>query len=287
MMRYLLRRTLSSALTVVGISIVAFLLVALAPGDPIAAELRALGITAKPDTIARLREQYDLDAPLPVRYQRWALRCLKLDLGKSISSGRPVAEELQRAFGPTAWLTAQAMLWIIGLSLTLGYVACRYTAKIDIGIRAAAILSVSVPLYWLALLLLSWPPAPLLALAPSLSISRMIKQRVDAERTEDYVRFATATGATPAQILLGEVSRPVLPLIFTLWGNSLGYLLAGSVVIERIFGISGLGTLALQAISARDYPILQSYLLLSGILFIVSNWIADVLGTWADPRLRL
>jgi ABC-type dipeptide/oligopeptide/nickel transport system permease component len=175
----------------------------------------------------------------------------------------------------------------------VGFLASRYRhPALGTGLRISAVVAVSVPLYWLALLVLAraeasvWLASLLLAVSPSLAISRVLKQRIEAERSEDYVRFAVATGAGPTEILLREIARPVLPLLLTLWGNSLGSLLGKSIVVERIFGISGLGNLALQAIAARDYPVLQSYLLLAGSLFLASNWLADLLSAWADPRLR-
>jgi ABC-type dipeptide/oligopeptide/nickel transport system permease component len=293
MTAYFLRRTVWSLATLLGISLAAFLLISVAPGDPITAELRSMGITAKPHTVDSLRREFGLDAPLPERYLRWLGRSARLDFGRSISTGRPVIEELRRAMGPTAVLTAQAMALIVVLSIGLGFLASRFeNAVIGMGLRVTAIVAVSVPIYWLALLLLAHAgsaqglAAPLLALGPSLAISRVLKQRIDAERLEDYVRFAGTTGANPTTILFSEIARPVLPLLFTLWGNALGYLLGGSIVVERIFGISGLGSLALQAIAARDYPVLQSYLLLAGAVFVASNWLADLLSAWADPRLR-
>jgi ABC-type dipeptide/oligopeptide/nickel transport system permease component len=293
MMAYLWRRTLWSLSTLFGISVVAFLLISFAPGDPIAAELRSMGITAKPDTIERLRREFGLNAPLPERYLRWLGRALQLDFGRSISTGRPVVDELRRALGPTALLTTQAFGLIVALSVGFGFLASRFeNPGIGFALHAGTILVVSVPLYWLALLVLTWAEAAswvaalLLSLAPSLAMSRVLKQRIDAERMEDYVRFAVSTGASPSEVLRREIVRPVLPLLFALWGNSLGYLLGGSIVFERIFGIAGLGSLAVQSIAARDYPVLQSYLLLAGTSFLASNWLADILSAWADPRLR-
>ena len=293
MTQYLLHRSLWVLLTLLGLSFVAFELVALAPGDPITAELRALGISAKPHTVEQLRREFDLDAPVVVRYARWLGRCARLDLGRSIATGRPVAEELRRAALPTFILTFETFLLIVFGSVVLAYTNARVDqAGLDRALRWVTIAGVSLPTYWLALIALRQfqtsfaAAAVVLSLGPSLSIARVLKQRIDAERTEDYVRFAIATGASRSEILLREMVRPVLPLLFALWGTTLGYLIGGSIVVERIFGIAGLGNLALQAISARDYPVIQSYLLLAGTLFLISNWLADILSAWADPRLR-
>jgi len=307
MIGYVLRKLLWSAGTLAGMSVVAFLLAALAPGDPVTAELRFLGVPADAETVDELRKEFGLDAPLPERYLRWAGRLVALDLGNSIANGRPVLDELGRALPPTLMLAALALAMIVILSLTAGALASLYPrgalARFLTGLTVA---SVSIPLYWLALaavfvgsitvgiaslldpsslgsLLLA---AALLAFAPGMSVSRVVRQRVNDERLEDYVRMAAATGQSRAEILFREIGRVAAPAIITIWASSFGYLLGGAVVIERIFDRPGLGNLALQAVAARDYPVLQAYLMLAGILFVAANWTADILSAWADPRLR-
>jgi peptide/nickel transport system permease protein len=307
MIRYLLRRLLWSAATLAGMSVVAFLLVALAPGDPILAELRFLGVPAKPDTIAALREQFDLDAPLPERYLRWAARLVTMNLGNSIASGRPVSSELVQALPPTLILAVVSLALIVLLSSVTGVLASLYPrGALARLLRGLTVASVSVPLYWLALAAVFLGSvtfgigsfvdpssfgglalaATLLSFGPGMSVSRIVQQRIDAERVEDYVRLAAATGQSPARILFEDIGRVVAPSLITIWANSFGYLLGGAVVIERIFDRPGLGNLALQAVAARDYPVLQAYLMLAGLLFVCANWAADALSAWVDPRLR-
>jgi peptide/nickel transport system permease protein len=307
MIRYLLHRLLWSAATLAGMSVVAFLLVALAPGDPVLAELRFLGVPAKPDTVAALREQFDLDAPLPERYLRWAGRLITLNLGNSIASGRPVVTELGQALPPTLTLASASLALIVLLSAVTGILASLYpSGPLARLLRGLTVGAVSVPLYWLALTAVFLGSvtfgissfvdpssfaslalaAALLAFGPGMSVSRIVQQRIDGERVEDYVRLAAATGRSPAAILFTDIAPVVGPTLITIWANSFGYLLGGSVVIERIFDRPGLGSLALQAVAARDYPVLQSYLVLAGVLFVGANWAADALSAWADPRLR-
>jgi len=163
-----------------------------------------------------------------------------------------------------------------------------------------------VPLYWLALAAVvvgsvtlgvttvvsaTWKenlllPAMLLALGPGLSIGRVVRQKIIDERLEDYVRLSAVVGQAPWRILVLEIGRVVVPSLASMWANSFGFLLGGSVVIERIFDRPGLGNLALQAIAARDYPVLQAYLMLAGLLFISVNRTADLFSAWVDPRLR-
>lgn len=307
MIRYLLRRLLWSLATLAGMSIVAFLLVALAPGDPVTAELRFLGVPADPSTVEALRKEFDLDAPMVERYFRWVGRLVTLNLGTSIATGRPVSDEVGRAVPPTLVLAVFSLLLIILLSSVTGVFASLYPRGVVARfLQSLTIASVSIPLYWLALaavfigavtfgissfvdsssfgsLALA---SALLAFGPGMSISRVVRQRIDDERVDDYVRLAAATGYSPAEILFREVGRVVAPSLVTIWANSFGYLLGGAIVIERIFDRPGLGGLALQAVAARDYPVLQAYLMLAGVLFVGVNWAADAMSAWADPRLR-
>ncbi|MBK9169020.1 MAG: ABC transporter permease [Bryobacterales bacterium] len=307
MIRYLLKRFLWMAATVLGMSLVAFFLVAFAPGDPIAAELRFLGVPSNPETIDALRREHDLDGPVIERYVRWLGRTIRLELGTSISNGRPVTEELARAAPSTLALAACALLLIVLGSLTAGVAAVLFPrGAVPRILQALTVGVVSIPLYWLALTAivvgtltfgftaLMDPSSPanlalaaaLLALGPGLGIGRTARQRIADERLEDYVRLAAAIGHSPGQILVRDIGRVVAPSLVTMWANSFGYLLGGSVVIERIFDRPGLGSLALQAIAARDYPVLQAYLMLAGVLFVAVNWAADGVSAWADPRLR-
>jgi ABC-type dipeptide/oligopeptide/nickel transport system permease component len=307
MIRYLLGRFLWLAATLLGMSLVAFFLVAFAPGDPIAAELRFLGVPSNPETIDALRREYDLDGPFLERYARWLGRTVRLELGTSISNGRPVTEEIARAAPSTLALAACALLLIVLGSLTAGIAAVLSPrGAVPRILQALTVGVVSIPLYWLALTALVigtlsfgftalMDPsslanlalaASLLAIGPSLGIGRVVRQRIADERLEDYVRLAAAIGHSPGQVLVRDIGRVVAPSLATMWANSFGYLLGGSVVVERIFDRPGLGSLALQAISARDYPVLQAYLMLAGLLFVAVNWAADGISAWADPRLR-
>ena len=307
MIFYVLQRLLWSAATLAGMSIVAFLLVAFAPGDPITAELRFLGVPANPDTVEALRKEFDLDAPLPERYLRWVGRLVTLDLGKSIASGRSVSVEIGQALPPTLILAAASLALIVVLSSLTGILASLYPrGTLARFLRGLTVASVSVPLYWLALAAVFLGSvtfgmtsfvdpssfaglalaAMLLAFGPGMSVSRVVQQRIDDERVEDYVRLAAATGRSPSEILFQEIGRVVAPSLVTIWANSFGYLLGGAIVIERIFDRPGLGSLALQAVATRDYPVLQAYLMLAGVLFVSANWAADALSAWVDPRLQ-
>lgn len=307
LMQYLWKRALWMMVTITGMSVVAFSLVLFAPGDPINAELRFLGVPAKPETIAALRREYHLDAPMPERYVRWASRVMRFDFGRSIASGRPVRVEIGRALPSTLELAVTTLVLISALSLLLASTVLLSGAQwLDRLLQGCLVAGLSIPLYWLALASLaagllwfrvpalldseSWinlaASASLLAVAPSLSIARVLRERIAAERAEDYVRLGMALGLRRREILLSDIGRVIAPAYFTLLANAFGFLLGGSIVMERVFDRPGLGNLALQAIAARDYPVVQAYLLLAGLLFVVVNASADLLGAWADPRLR-
>jgi ABC-type dipeptide/oligopeptide/nickel transport system permease component len=307
MNRVFLSRILGSAATLLGMSMLAFLLVALAPGDPITAELRFMGVPANPATVDALRRQYDLDAPITHRYVRWIGRVVRLDLGTSIANGRPVTDELVRALPSTLALALLSLGFIVVLSLGAGAAASLRPGGFGARILQALTVAVSsVPLYWLALAAVvvgsvtlgvttvvsaTWKenlllPSMLLAMGPGLTVGRVVRQKIIDERLEDYVRLSAVVGQAPWRILVLEIGRVVVPSLASMWANSFGFLLGGSVVIERIFDRPGLGNLALQAIAARDYPVLQAYLMLAGLLFIAVNWTADLFSAWADPRLR-
>ncbi len=301
------RRLLWTLTTIALMSMVAFLLVAIAPGDPVVAELRFMGVPATPNTVEALRREFDLDAPLPVRYARWIVRLSRLDLGESIASGRPVAAELARALPWTLQLAFVSLVMIVALSLSTGLAAALHPyGRLTTFLRGLTIMAISIPVYWLALaavglgaVVLGWStvvsdaslgglllPAFILSLAPGLAIGRVVRQRVIDERLEDHVHLAVALGRSPAQILIQDVGVVIGPSLVTMWATTFGYLLGGAVVVERIFDRPGLGNLALHAIAARDYPVLQAYLLCAGVAFVLVNAAADLLSAWLDPRLR-
>jgi ABC-type dipeptide/oligopeptide/nickel transport system permease component len=254
-----------------------------------------------------LRREFHLDAPLVERYARWMWRLAHLDLGRSIASGRPVAVELVRAMPFTLSLASLALLLTIGISAGAAAVGTYWHApRIARALRLLTIFTASIPVYWIALVTITvglvWLQTPdlldadspvnlataslLLALGPGLSIGRVLQQRVLGEQVEDYVRLAASIGLSRWRILREDIARAVAPSALTLWANSFGYLLGGSIAVERIFDRPGLGNLALQAVQARDYPVLQAYLLLAAVIFVVVNIFADLLAAWADPRMR-
>ncbi|TKZ19378.1 ABC transporter permease [Shimia litoralis] len=271
MLHFILLRLAMAIPTLLGMSFIAFLIVALAPGDPVMMELRAMGIVPEPDDIAALQAEFGLDKPLMMRYAEWLWRALQLEFGTSIATGRPVMAEIAIYLPATLSLAISALLGAIVISLTLGGLAATAGHIAGAGLRGLTILLVSVPSFWLALLLiyvfvlhLGWArlvgdgslpdlvlPAITLSLAAGAALGRMVYERIRSEMSEDHIRLAIAKGLGPMQILLGHIAPRIIGPLATAWANAFGGLLGGAVVVESIFGWPGLGQLILQAIAHR------------------------------------
>ncbi|PLW74847.1 ABC transporter permease [Cohaesibacter celericrescens] len=306
MLRFVLMRLASALPTLLGMSFVAFAIVALAPGDPITQELRTFGVVPTPEDLAALKAQYGLDKPFFERYFLWLLRALQFDFGDSIASGRPVMTEIGLHLPATLLLSLTSLAGAIGLSLFFG-IAAVSTATVAAGLlRALTILLVSVPSFWLALVLiyvfvlnLGWArlvgdgrwhdlilPALTLSLGAGATLGRVVRERIRSEMCQDYVRLAIAKGVPPSTILVRHITPQIIGPLATAWASTFGALLGGAVIVESIFGWPGLGQLILQAIGQRDYPVIQAYLILGGLIFFITSFIADFVVTLADPQLK-
>jgi peptide/nickel transport system permease protein len=307
MRRWLLQRLLALPLLLLAMSVLTFALVAAAPGDPVLTEALRQGIALTPENHAALQRQLGLDGSLAERYGRWLSAALSGDLGRSIASGRPVAQELSAHAGPTLLLAAAAFALAVPLALLAGLAAALVRSAWAAACwRALVVLLVSLPGYWLALLALYlfavqwgltrvigqaapadlWLPAGVLALLIAAPVSRLIRDRALQVMSEAPFRLALAQGLSPALLVLTRILPGTLVPSISLWANAFGALLGGAVVIETVFGWPGLGRLVLQAIAERDLPILQAYLLLMGVVYVCANLLADALAAWLDPRIR-
>ncbi len=306
---YLSRRLALVVPTLIGISLLAFALAKLAPGDPAQEFLRRT--TDQVPTAAQvtqMRHELGLDRPLPVQYLLWLERAARGDLGVSYSTRRSVAVELPTRFAATLELAIPAALLALVGGLTVGTMSAVYRNRlIDQLLRVLALAGASVPSFWLALLLillfavqLSLVPVagrdqatsfvlPIvtLAVAPAAVLIRFTRSTILEVLGEDYVRTARAKGLAERVVVGRHALRNGLIPVITAFGTSLGHLMAGAVIVESIFAWPGVGKLALDAILERDYPVIQAFVLYTGLLFVLVNLAVDVSYVLLDPRVRL
>lgn len=304
MAKYVGRRLLALIPTLLFISLVTFLMAQLAPGDPI---MLMAGEKATPETIERLRSQYGLDKPLHIQYVDFVQNAVRFDFGLSFYSKRPVSEVIVQGFGPTMTLALIAILIASLLGISLGSAAAYYKDKpLDRIAVAVALLGVTVPNFVLAPLLalvfsvrLGWLPvagwdgaeyfvlpAIVLAARPMAMIARLARTAMTDALSQDYIRTAYAKGLTAREVVWRHALRNSMVVTLTGIGNSFGFLLTGSFIVETAFGVPGLGYKGVQAIQQRDFPVIQATTLLFATLFVLVNLTVDLLYHWLDPRIR-
>ena len=310
---FLLRRLLALAATLFGASLVIFLVMEVLPGDPAAV---ILGTGAREDTLAALRAQMGLDLPAHVRFLGWWGEILTGSLGASHTYGSPVTELVGERIGVTVPLAIMAILLSTAIAIPAGvFAAARHNTAADAGVMGFAQLGVAVPNFWFAMLLilvfavwLGWVPAggfagwdkgwqaavvslllPALALAlPQAAIlARVTRSSVLETMGEDYVRTARAGGLTRTQALWRHAVRNALIPVVTIMGLQFSFLLVGTIIIENVFYLPGVGRLMFQAIAQRDLIVVQSLLLIMVAAVVTVNFAVDVAYVLLDPRLRL
>lgn len=305
--RYLIHKLLSLIPVLLGISLAAFILGTLSPGSPAELALSQGGYEPTQEQIQAMERQMGLDAPYPAQYLRWAGRALTGDLGESYSSRLPVAQELGRRLPVTLKLALCAMALACGGGLALGCVSAVYRDRWpDHLLRGLMNLQLSVPAFWLALLLillfaetLGWLPtsgngglrhmvlpALVLSSATMATAARLSRSSLLAELGKQYCTAASARGIGRWRLVLCNALPNAIVPVVALLGNSLGGMLGGSVIVESIFALPGIGSYALDAISKRDYPALQGYVLLTGAVYVAITLLVDILSMLLDPKVR-
>lgn len=302
--RYLVHRLLTLVPVVVLVISIVFFAMRLAPGDPAEA---MLGLYATPRGVESLRKELGLDRPLVVQYARFWSGLLRGNLGGSFRTDLPVTSELARAFGPTLLLASASMVLALVTGVPAGVLsALRPNTALDHLMRLLSVVGVSVPVFWLGLLLmilfslqLGWlPPAgygsweslimPSVALAANLLayIARLTRSEMLEVLHQDYVRVARAKGLRERSVTYRHALRNAAIPTLTAVGLRFGALLGGAVLVESVFAWPGLGTLLVTAIFARDYPIVQGGVILISLTFIFLNLFVDMLYAFLDPRIR-
>lgn len=305
MARYLLTRLVGAAVTLFLVSIVVFVLLSLAPGDP--AEMILMGRQATEEDIAQLRHEMGLDVPIHIQYAHFVWDAVRGDLGRSWQNNEPVLQQLARVFPSTVVLSLWALLLSTIVGITMGIIgAVRQYSALDVLTRVVGLLGVSIPIFWLGLMLISlfavqlhWLPSsgrgswkhlvlPVVSLATySVAIiARMARSCMLEVLREDYIRTARAKGLLERVTLFRHALKNALIPIVTIVGLQLGYLLGGAIVTETVFAYSGLGWTMMQALFARNYPVVRGGVLVMATAFIAVNLLVDVLYVYLDPRIR-
>lgn len=306
---YIVRRLLYLPPTWLGLSLLAFLLGNVAPGDPARAYFqRTEGRPPSPEELGVFRARNNLDGSLVERFGNWVVDALQGDLGRSFSTGRPVAEELLSRFPTTLQLAGAAMVVAVVIAVPVGIVAALFRNRLaDQALRIGSMLGASLPSFFLAYVLiivfsvkLGWLPAigrgdpeqlimPALALGlgDSAVLARLMRSSLLEVMGENWVRAARARGVPGWLVVLRHGVGNSLGAVITEAALTFGFLLAFSAIVEVIFVWPGIGRLVLEAITQRDYPVIQGFVLFAGTVFVVLNLVVDIVYGRLDPRVTL
>lgn len=307
MKRYVWGRLLQLIPVLFGVTFLTFALLSLTPGDPAQKKLSAQGIAVTKDVLIETRKEMGLDRPWTLRYVSWLSDLLHGDLGNSYKDGTPVAGKLLKAMKYTGVLAISAFLLALVISLPLGiYCGVKKAGFIDRMIQLFCLAGNAVPGFVLAVLLIYlfcirlkvfpiiakgtvqglFLPTLTLGLPLASRLTRQVRASVLNQIEMEFVDGAKARGVLKSYILMFHVLRNAMISILTVFGLSIGTLLGGSVVIENIFMWPGMGKVAMDSITARDYPVVQGFVLVMALIYVIINLLVDISYHLLDPRLE-
>ena len=308
MTNYVGKRLLQLIPILIGLTFLVFTLLYIAPGDPAQRKLTAQGVAVSEQVLEQTREEMGLNRPFLVRYGDWLLGVLRGDFGASYKDGMPVLPKLMRCMGKTLVLAAGSLLLALVVSVPLGVMtAARRGGVIDRLVRLLTFVGNAMPnflvsvllMYYLCIQVNLFPviakgtvqglflPALALAIPMASRFIRQIRAEVLEELGKPYVAGALARGVAMRTVLVHDVLRNTLSGVLTIVGLSVGTLMGGSVVVETIFRWPGIGQLVMDAISARDFPVIQGFVLLMAVIYVVVNLLTDLSYRALDPRVEL
>jgi peptide/nickel transport system permease protein len=314
MTQYLIRRLLLLIPTIIGMSLLIFLMVRLMPGD-IVDLMVGVDANATPEAKAQLRQQMGLADPIPVQYVRWLGDALRGNLGVSFRTRQPIVGQLIQSLPITIELAFLSILLSMIVAIPLGVLsAIKRNGAIDFWSRVAGLIGLSFPNFWLATMFLlisslffRWTPPviwikptedlignlkqmalPVIALSVALMAIEMRMARASMLEVlrQDYIRTARAKGLRESGVLFRHALKNAFIPVITVIGIQVGSLLGGSVIIEQIFGLPGVGWFLLQGIYNRDYPVVQVTALFLATVFVVVNLLVDITYAYLDPRIK-
>lgn len=312
MMKTLVKRVLLLIATLLLVTILAFVAFSIIPGDPTSS---ILGVEATQEQIAALRDRLGLDLPIWQRYLHWLGGLLTGDLGESYNYGMPVAQLLSTCVTHTLTLAVLAFVLIVAISLPLGIIAARYEGGVvDRVLTILNQITMSVPNFVAGILLVyvfglvlrlfqpgaivspqtGWGPYLWYMLFPALAVAlprsamtvKMLRGAILSELGQDYIRTAYSKGNSKTSALWRHVLRNAMIPVVTFLAMTVADIMAGSIVVEQVFGIPGLGKMLVTSIGNRDYPVVQAIVVLIATVVVVCNFAADLLYRVMDPRLR-
>jgi len=304
MVSYIIRRVLMLIPILLGVSFLVFAIAEVTPGDPV---VIMLGNRATPERVSALREELHLNDPFITRYFRFVIQAAQGDLGRSIRGQTPVSQEILDRLPSTAELAFAAIIFAIAMGIPIGVIAAQFRGKlVDGAAMVTALVGLSVPSFWLAIILiiifgiqLKWVsvtggeglkdlilPAFTLGLGPAAVLARLTRSSVLEVKEEDYVRTARGKGLKEFVIQFRHILRNALIPVVTYLGLLFADLLGGTVFIESVFARPGLGRFAINAISARDFPQVQGLVLFIAAFYVIMNLLVDLLYGIIDPRIR-
>jgi len=303
-LQYLLKRLLGLIPTLALVGLLVFLFVHLLPGDP--ARLAA-GPDATAETVALVRQDLGLDKSLPEQFVRFASGVMRGDFGRSLRTKRPVSTEIAERFAPTFWLTVWSMAWSVAIGMAIGVSSAVWRNRWpDRAGMALAVSGISFPAFALGMVLmqifsvqLRWLPTvgadtwhhyilPSLTLGAAVAaiMARFTRSSFVDILGEDFIRTARAKGLDERRVVIKHGLRNALIPVVTMMGLQFGFLLGGSIIVEKVFNWPGLGRLLVDAVDMRDYPVIQALVLLFSLEFILINLIVDVLYGLINPTIR-
>ncbi|MGL5188256.1 MAG: nickel/cobalt ABC transporter permease [Cetobacterium sp.] len=309
MKNYIIKRILLVIPLLLCISFVCFIFISLIPSDPaeVALRIRQTPIITE-EAILQVRKELGLNDPFLIRYVKWLINCLKLNFGVSYTNpSRTVLGEISRSLPPTLKLAGMSLFFVITLSIPIGFFSAVFKDSLfDRFIRGMVFTTTAMPPYWIGLILM-WTVSIKLDLLPtsgsgsfkhiilpSFTVSltyistyiRLIRNNMLDNMKEDYVLYAKVRGLREKNILSKHIFKNSIHSCITAIGMSIPQLIAGTIVVENVFAWPGVGRLCITSIFNRDYPVIQTYVLMIGVLFVIFNLIFDILQYVTDPRLR-
>lgn len=297
---FLIKKIFTSIITLFLVSIISFTVLNVIPGDPI---LSKLGVDATKEQVIALKKEYGLDKPKHIAYIEWTRDALRGDMGESIKYSTPVNDLIAKRMGVTLNLAGKAMVITILFGFPLGLLSAMRNKKRGDGFLSIFnMIGISIPSFWIGLLLLmifgiylkvpiktvtNILPAVTLAVSQISITSIYLKNIILEELNKDYVKAAIARGRGKNEVIITDVLRNILFPMLTIVSGLFVKILAGSVIVESLFNIPGLGSLMVLGVENRDYPVVQALVLYSAIIVIVTNLFTDLLYSCVDPRVKI